>query len=74
MEIKVHWIIDGLAELEADSIEDAEKLIQEKIISLLKNDPAWDKQLTVGSIQGVGYLKGQDEETDGIGDNGPNVN
>ena len=74
MEIKVHWIVDGVAELESDSIESAEKLIQEKIISLLKNEPTWDNELAVGSIQGVGYLKGQDEGPDEIKDDGSNVN
>ena len=25
MKVKVHWVIDGIAEVEADSLEEAEK-------------------------------------------------
>ena len=27
MKVKVHWVIDGIAEVEAESLEDAEKII-----------------------------------------------
>ena len=28
MKVKVHWIIDGIAEIEAESLEQAEQLIE----------------------------------------------
>ena len=31
MKVKVHWVIDGIAEVEAESLEDAEKIINEKL-------------------------------------------
>ena len=31
MKVKVHWIIDGIAEIEADTLEQAEKLIDKKL-------------------------------------------
>ena len=34
---KVHWIIDGIADIEADSKEDAEKKLQESLESYVKN-------------------------------------
>ena len=30
MKVKVHWVIDGIAELEAESIEKAEKIMKQK--------------------------------------------
>ena len=35
MKYKVHWLIDGLIEVEAVDTETAEKLIKEKVIRLL---------------------------------------
>ena len=34
MVYKVHWIVDGVAEIEADSKEDAEKKLQESLEDL----------------------------------------
>ena len=28
MKVKVHWIIDGVAEIDADTPEDAEKMVE----------------------------------------------
>ena len=27
MKVKVHWVIDGIAEVEAETLEDAEKIV-----------------------------------------------
>ena len=41
---KVHWIVDGVAEIEADSKEDAEKKLQESLEDYVKNSkPLMDK-------------------------------
>ena len=37
MKYKVHWIIDGILDIEANSKEEAEKQIQEKLESFVKN-------------------------------------
>ena len=37
MKFKVHWIIDGIAEIEAESKEDAEKKLQETLEEYVKN-------------------------------------
>ena len=37
MKFKVHWIIDGIAEIEGESKEDAEKKIQESLEDYVKN-------------------------------------
>ena len=44
MVYKVHWIVDGVAEIEADSKEDAEKKLQESLEDYVKNSkPLMDK-------------------------------
>ena len=39
MKVKVHWVIDGIAELEADSLEDAENIVNKKLSDFVKNNP-----------------------------------
>ena len=34
MKVKVHWIIDGVAEIEADTPEDAEKIVENELNNL----------------------------------------
>ena len=31
MKVKVHWIIDGIAEIEAETLEQAEQLIENRL-------------------------------------------
>tara|TARA_B100000242_G_scaffold13409_1_gene8435 strand:- start:323 stop:565 length:243 start_codon:yes stop_codon:yes gene_type:complete len=60
---KVHWIVDGLAEIEAESKEEAEKILQEKLEDYVKkSDPLMNK-FVAKSIQGSAYMPGSDEET-----------
>tara|TARA_Y200000002_G_C22487229_1_gene581405 strand:+ start:338 stop:526 length:189 start_codon:yes stop_codon:yes gene_type:complete len=59
MKVKVHWIIDGIAEIEAASLEDAEKIVDQHLNSvIIKND---DLTLKLGakSIQGKAYMPGK---------------
>ena len=35
MKIKVHWIVDGIAELDANSQEEVEKWVNEALLSLI---------------------------------------
>ena len=37
MKYKVHWIIDGLIDVDAKSKEDAEKKVQEELETYVKN-------------------------------------
>ena len=61
MKIKVHWIIDGIAETEADDIETAEAIINEKISKIVKENEYLVNELGAKSIQGKGYLPGSEE-------------
>ena len=59
---KVHWIVDGLAEIEAKSKEEAEKILQEELEDYVKkSDPLMNK-FVAKSIQGSAYIPGSDEE------------
>ena len=59
---KVHWIVDGLAEIEAKSKEEAEKILQEELEDYVKkSDPLMNK-FVAKSIQGSAYMPGSDEE------------
>ena len=63
MIFKVHWIVDGLAEIEAKSKEEAEKILQEDLENYVKkSDPLMNK-FVAKSIQGSAYMPGSDEET-----------
>ena len=59
---KVHWIVDGVAEIEADSKEDAEKKLQESLEDYVKNSKPLMDKFYAKSIQGTAYLPGHKEE------------
>tara|TARA_B100001027_G_C15987341_1_gene206753 strand:+ start:124 stop:345 length:222 start_codon:yes stop_codon:yes gene_type:complete len=62
MKYKVHWIIDGQAEVEADSKEEAEKKIQESLENYVKKSDSLMHVFVAKSIQGTAYLPGSDEK------------
>ena len=62
MKVKVHWVIDGIAELEADSLEDAEKIVNEKLADFVNNNPDLEEKMGAKAIQGKGYLPGSGED------------
>ena len=56
MVYKVHWIVDGVAEIEADSKEDAEQKLQESLEDYVKNSKPLMDKFYAKSIQGTAYL------------------
>ena len=62
MKVKVHWVIDGIAEVEADGLEDAEKIVNEKLSDFVKNNPDIEQKMGAKAIQGKGYLPGSEEK------------
>ena len=52
MKVKVHWIIDGLIEIEAKSNEAAEEIADEKLRSFIDKHPELTEVLGAGAIQG----------------------
>ena len=61
MKIKVHWIVDGIAELDANNQEEAEKWVNEVLTQILKDNPIFSEKLGAKAIQGKAYLPGKSE-------------
>lgn len=61
---KVHWIVDGVAEIEAESKEEAEKKLQESLEDYVKNSKTLMDMFFAKSIQGTAYLPGDEEKGD----------
>ena len=61
MKYKVHWLIDGVIEIEADNIELAEKTIKDKIEVFIKDNPEFYEEMGAKAVQGQAYLPGKDE-------------
>ena len=64
MKVKVHWIIDGIAEIEADTLEQAEKLIDKKLNQLTESNSDDMEFLGARAVQGKAYLPGSAEVTE----------
>ena len=62
MRVKVHWIIDGIAEIEADSPEQAEKLIENKLNELTNSNQDELNYLGARAMQGKAYFPGSAED------------
>jgi len=62
MIFKVHWIIDGVAEIDAKSKEDAEKILQEGLEDYVKKSDTLMNKFVAKSIQGTAYIPGTDEK------------
>ena len=62
MKVKVHWVIDGIAEIEAKDLEEAEVEINKKLGKIVSDNPVLEEELGAKAIQGKGYLPGSDED------------
>jgi len=62
MKCKVHWLIDGLVEIEADNIDNAEKIIKDKIEAFIKSNSDFFEEIGAKAVQGQAYLPGADEK------------
>ena len=61
MKHKVHWLIDGLIEVDAKNSENAEKIIKDKIELFVKSNSNFFKEIGAKAVQGQAYLPGKDE-------------
>ena len=61
MKVKVHWVIDGIAEVEAETLEDAERIVNERLSEFVNNNPEIEKKMGAKAIQGKGYFPGSEE-------------
>ena len=61
MQYKVHWLIDGVIEIESDRIELAEQTIKDKIELFIKENSNFFEEMGAKAVQGQAYLPGKDE-------------
>ena len=65
MKYKVHWLIDGLVEIDANDVDTAESVIKNKIESFIKNNAKFFDDVGAKAVQGQSYLPGSDEKNNG---------
>ena len=65
MKYKVHWLIDGLIEIDANDVNTAENLIKDKIENFINDNAQFFKQVGAKAVQGQAYLPGADENKNG---------
>ena len=60
MKVRVHWIIDGVMEIDADTNEVAEAIADEKLRSFINAHPELTENLGATAIQGHAVTDGDD--------------
>ena len=65
MKYKVHWLIDGLVEIDANDVNAAENVIKNKIESFIKDNAKFFDDIGAKAVQGQAYLPGSDEKNNG---------
>ena len=62
MKYKVHWLIDGLVEIDANDVNTAENIIKNKIENFIKDNANFFEDVGAKAVQGQAYLPGSDEK------------
>ena len=62
MKYKVHWLIDGLVEIDANDLDSAENIIKNKIENFIKDNTNFFEDVGAKAVQGQAYLPGSDEK------------
>ena len=62
MKYKVHWLIDGLIEIDANDVDTAERVIKNKIEDFIKDNAQFFEDVGAKAVQGQAYLPGSDEK------------
>ena len=62
MKYKVHWLIDGLVEIDVNDIDTAENIIKNKIENFIKDNTKFFEDVGAKAVQGQAYLPGSDEK------------
>ena len=66
MKIKVHWIIDGIIEVEAESAEDAEKIVDGNLKKYIDDEADLTKKFGAHAIQGKALNEEENKEENEI--------
>ena len=59
MKIEVHWLIDGIMSVEAETAEQAEELVAEQLTQLVKKTPELKEKFGANAIQGQALTKSE---------------
>ena len=62
MKYKVHWLIDGLVEIDTNDVDTAENIIKNKIENFIKDNANFFEDVGAKAVQGQAYLPGSDEK------------
>ena len=62
MKYKIHWLIDGLIEIDANDADTAENVIKNKIENFIKDNSQFFEDVGAKAVQGQAYLPGSDEK------------
>ena len=62
MKYKVHWLIDGLIEIDANDQDTAENVIKNKIETFIQDNAKFFDDVGAKAVQGQAYLPGSDEK------------
>jgi len=57
MKIEVHWLIDGVMSVEAETAEQAETLVAEELTKLVSQTPEFKEKFGANAIQGQALNK-----------------
>ena len=66
MKVKVHWIIDGVADIEAETPEEAENKVENELSKFMGENKELSDSLGARAIQGKAYIPGPDDDNDDI--------
>ena len=66
MKINVHWIIDGIIEVEAESAEDAEKIVDDNLKKYIDDEADLTKKFGAHAIQGKALNEEENQEANEI--------
>ncbi len=66
MQVKVHWIIDGVADIEAETPEEAENKVENELSKFMGKNKKLSDTLGARAIQGKAYIPGPDDDNDDI--------
>jgi hypothetical protein len=64
MDVKVHWIIDGVAELDVETMEEAETKVNDLLRDIVSKNPNFVEILGARAVQGKAYLPGSEDDID----------
>ena len=62
MKVKVHWIVDGIAELEMESLEAAENYVDEILRDIINKNKVLVDKLGARALQGKAFLPGSEDD------------